>query len=42
VHRLAATNPVLLVWGTAAPGTAVSAGNLDGPGNRDTCPGAPR
>jgi precorrin-6B C5,15-methyltransferase / cobalt-precorrin-6B C5,C15-methyltransferase len=44
VHRLAATNPVLLVWGTAVSGTAasVSAGNHVGRGNRDTGPGAPR
>jgi len=44
VHRLAATNPVLLVWGTAAPGSMepVSAGNHEGRKDRDTGPGAPR
>ena len=44
VHRLAATNPVLLVWGTAAPGSTepVSAGNHEGRKDRDTGPGAPR
>jgi len=44
VHRLAATNPVLLVWGTAAPGSTepVSAGNHEGHKDRDTGPGAPR
>jgi precorrin-6B C5,15-methyltransferase / cobalt-precorrin-6B C5,C15-methyltransferase len=43
VHRLAAINPVFLVWG-ALPGTteAVSAGDHDGPGNPGTGPGAPR
>jgi precorrin-6B C5,15-methyltransferase / cobalt-precorrin-6B C5,C15-methyltransferase len=43
VHRLAATNPVLLVWGTVAPGAAasVNAGSDDALGNRDMDPGAP-
>jgi precorrin-6Y C5,15-methyltransferase (decarboxylating) len=43
VHRLAAINPVFLVWGTL-PGTTETAGRTDGPGhgNRDTGPGAPR
>ena len=40
VHRLAAINPVFLVWG-ALPGTteAVSAGDHDGPGKPGTGPG---
>jgi precorrin-6Y C5,15-methyltransferase (decarboxylating) len=43
VHRLAAINPVFLVWG-ALPGTTETAGRGDGPGhgNRDAGPGAPR
>jgi precorrin-6Y C5,15-methyltransferase (decarboxylating) len=43
VHRLAAINPVFLVWGTLR-GTTETAGRADGPGhgNRDTGPGAPR
>jgi precorrin-6Y C5,15-methyltransferase (decarboxylating) len=40
VHRLAATNPVFLVWGTAAPGTTETVGpagpRLPGPGSTDT------
>jgi precorrin-6Y C5,15-methyltransferase (decarboxylating) len=43
VHRLAAINPVFLVWGVR-PGTTepVSAGDHDGPGNPGTGPGALR
>ena len=43
VHRLAATNPVFLVWG-ALPGATEPADRADrgGPGTRDTSPGAPR
>ena len=43
VHRLAAINPVFLVWG-ALPGTTppVSTGDHGGPGNRGTGPGARR
>jgi precorrin-6B C5,15-methyltransferase / cobalt-precorrin-6B C5,C15-methyltransferase len=40
VHRLAATNPVFLVWGTAAPGTTKPVGpagpRLPGPGSTET------
>jgi precorrin-6Y C5,15-methyltransferase (decarboxylating) len=44
VHRLAATNPVFLVWGTAAPGTTEHVGPAcpGGPADRDTGPGTPR
>jgi precorrin-6B C5,15-methyltransferase / cobalt-precorrin-6B C5,C15-methyltransferase len=43
VHRLAAINPVFLVWGTL-PGTTETAGRAGGTGHgaRDTGPGAPR
>ena len=43
VHRLAAINPVFLVWGVL-PGTteAVGAGDHDGPGDPGTGPGALR
>jgi precorrin-6Y C5,15-methyltransferase (decarboxylating) len=43
VHRLAAINPVFLVWG-ALPGTTepVSAPDHDGPGNPGIGPGALR
>jgi precorrin-6Y C5,15-methyltransferase (decarboxylating) len=43
VHRLAAANPVFLVWGTL-PGTTetVSAGDHAGPGDPGTAPGAHR
>jgi precorrin-6Y C5,15-methyltransferase (decarboxylating) len=42
-HRLAAINPVFMVWG-ALPGTTGHAGHADGPGHgtRDTGPGAVR
>jgi precorrin-6B C5,15-methyltransferase / cobalt-precorrin-6B C5,C15-methyltransferase len=42
VHRLAAINPVFLVWG-ALPSTTEAVGRADGPGHgtRDTGPGAP-
>jgi precorrin-6B C5,15-methyltransferase / cobalt-precorrin-6B C5,C15-methyltransferase len=38
VHRLAATNPVFLIWGTAAPGTTETAspGNPGGPGTTES------
>ena len=44
VHRLAATNPVFLVWATAGPGTTgpVSPGSHSNPGPRGSGPGAPR
>jgi precorrin-6Y C5,15-methyltransferase (decarboxylating) len=44
VHRLAATNPVFLVWGTAAPGTTEHVGPAapGGPADRNTGPGTPR
>jgi precorrin-6B C5,15-methyltransferase / cobalt-precorrin-6B C5,C15-methyltransferase len=44
VHRLAAANPVFLVWGTAAPGTTEHVGPAcpGGPADRDTGPGTPR
>ncbi len=37
VHRLAATNPVFLVWGTAGAGGT----EPDSPGTPGTGPGAP-
>ena len=44
VHRLAAANPVFLVWGTAAPSTTEHVGPAGpgGPADRDTGPGTPR
>jgi precorrin-6Y C5,15-methyltransferase (decarboxylating) len=44
VHRLAATNPVFLVWAEPAPGTTETVSSVDhsGHGPRDTGPGAPR
>jgi precorrin-6Y C5,15-methyltransferase (decarboxylating) len=43
VHRLAATNPVFLVWGALAGTTeSASGGDHGDPGNRDTGPGALR
>jgi precorrin-6Y C5,15-methyltransferase (decarboxylating) len=44
VHRLAATNPVFLVWAEPAPGTTETVSSVDhsGHGSRDTGPGAPR
>jgi precorrin-6B C5,15-methyltransferase / cobalt-precorrin-6B C5,C15-methyltransferase len=43
VHRLAAINPVFLVWGTLAVTTeSASAGDYNGPGNPGAGPGALR
>jgi precorrin-6B C5,15-methyltransferase / cobalt-precorrin-6B C5,C15-methyltransferase len=44
VHRLAATNPVFLVWGTADPGATepVSAAGTGPPGARGASPGGAR